>query len=90
MVTFVQAKYVLATFVHISNFLADTGPIFTKLFGGHVFLDQNVLGPNFFFLTQNFFLTPKIVGNCFWTYIFFRECLNVGTVPTYKMLLTQF
>ena len=71
-VTFVQATYALATFVHISNV---TGRILTKLFGPIllgviIFLDQNVLGPNFIrpiFLTQNIFQTqlflgPKIFG----------------------------
>ena len=58
MVTFVQATYALVTFVQISNISAVTGPILTKLFGPNlcgviIFVDQNVLGQNFF-QTQNF------------------------------------
>ena len=58
MVTFVLATYALVTFVHISNISAVTGPILTKLFGPNffgviIFVDQNVLGQNFF-KTQNF------------------------------------
>ena len=37
MVIFVQATYVLATFAHISNISAGTGPILTKLFGPDFF-----------------------------------------------------
>ena len=59
MVTFVQATYALVTFVQISNIYAViTGQILTKLFGPNlcgviIFVDQNVLGQNFF-QTQNF------------------------------------
>ena len=57
-VTFVQAAYALMRFVQISNISAVTGPILTKLFGPNlccviIFVDQNVLGKNFF-QTQNF------------------------------------
>ena len=51
MVTFVQATYVMATFVHISNISAVNDPILTKLFGPNFwgpFLDQGI------FYTQNF------------------------------------
>ena len=56
--TFVLETYALATFVNVSNISAVTGPILTKLFGPNVFgviifVDQNVLGQNFF-KTQNF------------------------------------
>ena len=51
--TFVQATYALVTFVHISNISAVIGPILIKLFGPNffgviIFVDQNVLGQNFF------------------------------------------
>ena len=44
-VTFVQATFVLVTFVHIKNIFAVTDPMLTKLFGlnvlqGLIFLDQ--------------------------------------------------
>ena len=47
MVTFVQATYALATFVHIINISPVPDPILTKLFG------PNFLG--LYFWTQNFF-----------------------------------
>ena len=51
-VTFVQATYVLATFVHISNISAVTHPIFTKLFdpifGGKNVFDQNFVTSKLF------------------------------------------
>ena len=71
MVTFVLTTYALVTFVHISNISAVTGPILTKLFGPNffgviIFVDQNVLGQNFF-KTQNFiraqsFQTRDFIG----------------------------
>ena len=55
MMTFVQATYVLATLVHISNISAVIDHIFTKLFG------PNILGALIFvkqiFLTK--FFWPK-------------------------------
>ena len=75
--TFVQATYVMATFVHISNISAVTGPIFTKLFGSKflefiIFVGQNVLGPNIFrpkfFSDTNFFPTQNpFRDQRFWT-----------------------
>ena len=68
MMTFFKAIFVMATFVHIRNISAVTGPILTKLFGPNffeimIFVDQNVLGQNFFgpkfFLNTNFF-KPQI------------------------------
>ena len=60
MVTFVQATYALVTCVQISNISTVSGSILTKLFGPNLcgvifFVDQNVLGQNFF-KTQNFIL----------------------------------
>ena len=65
MVTFVQATYVLASFVHISNISTNTDPISTKFFGPnflgalifveYIFFDQTYLDPNFF--GPNFLLT---------------------------------
>ena len=50
MVTFIQATYALATFVHIRNISSVTGPILTKHFGpnlwGHFFSEQK-LDPNY-------------------------------------------
>ena len=54
MVTFIQAVYALATFVHISNISVLTGPILTKLFV------PNFLGVKFF-LTNIFLL--KLFGS---------------------------
>ena len=53
-VTFVQATFLLGTFVHISNISAHTDPILTKLLGPNIlgasiFVDQNFLGQNFFY-----------------------------------------
>ena len=48
MMTFVQATYVLATFVHIINIAAVIDPMLTKLFG------PNILGALIF--VTNFFL----------------------------------
>ena len=68
MVTFVQATYALATFVHISNISSVIGSILTKLFGSKFWgvimcVDQNVLGPNFFrpkcFSDSKYFSDPK-------------------------------
>ena len=74
-VTFVQATYVLATFVHFSNISAVTDPILTKLFGP-IFLGLNIFWQTFFFgktsfdlniyctkifCTQSFLHWPQIV-----------------------------
>ena len=64
MVIFIQAKYVLATFVNIRNILAVTDPMLTKFFGPtscstHTFLDPNIFWTQQFFFLQNF-LDPKI------------------------------
>ena len=53
MVTFVLATYAMVIIVHISNISAVSGPILSKLFGPNffgvmMFVDQNVLGQNFF------------------------------------------
>ena len=72
MVTFVQTTYALATFVHITNISAVTGPILTKLFGLHflggmIFVDLIVLGLQFFF-NPKFIWPQKFFGPM----IFFR------------------
>ena len=69
MVSFVQATYVLAMFVHISNISAVSDPILTKLFGpnfsGSKFLWTNIIffGPNLFvdqqFCWNQYFLESK-------------------------------
>ena len=50
--TFVQATYILATIVHISNISAATEPIQTifldPIFGVLDFLDHNIFGPKIF------------------------------------------
>ena len=78
MVTFVQTTYALATFVHITNISAVTGPILTKLFGLHflggmIFVDLNLLGPNFikthFFFEHQFFRAQIFSG----PKIFFKQ-----------------
>ena len=78
MVTFVQATYALAAFVHITNISAVTGPILTKLFGtpffGDIFVVLNVLGPNF--IRHTFFLNPKFFYGSnffFWPKSFFKQ-----------------
>ena len=82
MVTFVLATYALVTFVHISNISAVTGPILTKLFGPNffgvmIFVDQNVLGQNFF-KTQKL-LGPKVFRPEIWTRKKFRT--QISFVP---------
>ena len=63
-VTFVQATFVLETFVHIRDISAVTDPILNKLFWPNyfralIFWPNILLRPNFFghnnFLVQNFF-----------------------------------
>ena len=72
-VIFVQATYVLATFVHISNISAH--PILTKLLGliclgALIFFGSNIIWPKYLldqyfcctFLDQELFLDPKFLG----------------------------
>ena len=62
MVTFVQAKFVLAIFVHIGNVLAVTDPILTKMFA------PDILGALYFFCTKTFlqfFFTNVVCLNTF-------------------------
>ena len=65
-VTFVQATYVLATFVHISIISAVTDPILSNLlgpnfFGAVIFVDQHIFWPEDF-LDQNISLYPKFLS----------------------------
>ena len=61
MMTFVQATYVLATFIQISNFSAVFDPILTKL------LRPNILGSLIF--VKKFFVETKI----FWPKYFLDQ-----------------
>ena len=56
MVTFIQAKFVLATIVHIRNISDVTDPIFTKTFGA------NILGPKFVWTNILFDLNLFVVS----------------------------
>ena len=74
MVTFVQARYALVTFVQINNISAVTDPILTKFFGpnfGGPFLDQGIFIPKSFwpkfFLTRFSFDLNFFSPNFFWT-----------------------
>ena len=58
-VTFVQATFVLGTFVQINNISATPDPIFTKLFGGQEFVSIK-------FCYIQTFLNPKLL----WTKLF--------------------
>ena len=88
--TFVQATYLLATFVYISNISAVTDLILTKFFGpnfwGLLLLSKNFFLPNFFFtkysLNQICFLTQhfRAIG----AFTFVEEILFWT-----KLLLTQ-
>ena len=74
MVTFVQETYALVKFVEMSNISAVTGPTLTKISGHNIlgvkiFVDQNVLGQNFF--EPNFFILGPIFLKKFWTRNFF-------------------
>ena len=69
--------YALATFLHITNISAVTGPIltfWTPILGGHKFL--NVLGPNF--IRHTFFSGPNLFRdqNFFWTPKFFQTIIS--------------
>ena len=67
MVTFAQATYFLATFVHVSIISAVTDLILTELFGALIFVDQ-YFWPNYF-LDHNFFLLKYFYffdPNIFW------------------------
>ena len=65
MMKFVQATYVLAKFVHLSNISAVIDPIWTKLFG------SNILGAlifvNKFFLNKILLVKISFGPNVFWT-----------------------
>ena len=61
MVTFIQATYVVATFVHISNNSAVIDPNLTKL------LVPNFLGALIFVDQYSFFDKTAFDPNIFWT-----------------------
>ena len=70
MVTFVQATFVLTTFVHIRNISVVTDQIFwIQLFGGLNNRTKILFGPKFFF--TKLFLTQKCLRpNIFWEPMF--------------------
>ena len=74
MVTFIQATFVLATFVQIRNVSAVTELILTKKFGPNIlraliFLDELLVLPKFFwnknFFGPQHFLDPTFFGPTF-------------------------
>ena len=80
MVTFVQATYVLATFVHITKISAVTDPIFTNIFWlnfcGEIFFEVfwNFFWIHNFVSNQKVFRTQKFFGPIF----FYRPNIGMG------------
>ena len=86
MVTYIQAKFVLPTFVHISNIPVVTDPILTKLFGPNVLqtFDLN-------FVWTLIFLDPKFCGpKILWTQIFLDIYLFNLNISSPKILGTKY
>ena len=67
-ITFVQAIYVLATFVHISGGKLDLAVLGPNLMGALIFLDKpkNIFGPKKCLVQKKFWPKTKFWSKIFW------------------------